>query len=99
MEKLVHPFFAEKDAFQWLDKATTTFNELKAAMMITPVLALPDFDKTFVIEVDASRVRIGAVLMQDGHPLTYASKTLSSFHLKITIYDKEMLAIVHVVTK
>ena len=59
----------KKDVFQWSNKATTTFDELKAAMMTTPTLTLPDFDKTFVIEVDASRVKIGVVLMQDGCPL------------------------------
>ena len=87
------------DTFQWSDKATTTFDELKAAMMTTPILALPDFGKTFVIEADASRVGIGTVLMQDGLHLAYTSKTLSYSHLKMTIYDKEMLAIVHAVVK
>ena len=68
-------------------------------MMTTPVLALLDFGKTFVIEADASGVRIGAILMQDGRPLAYTSKLLSPFHLKMTIYDKKMLMIVHVVAK
>ena len=71
----------KKDAFQWLDKATTTFDELEAAMKTTLVLALPDFGKTFVIEADASRVRIGVVLLQDGRPLTYTSKVLSPSYL------------------
>ena len=52
-----------KDVFQWSDKATTTFDELKAAMTIMPILVLPDFSKTFVIEADASGVGIGAILM------------------------------------
>ena len=68
-------------------------------MMTTPVLVLPNFGKTFVIEVDASKVRIGAVLMQDGCPLTSTGKALSHSHLKMTIYNKEMLVIVHVVAK
>ena len=68
-------------------------------MMTTLVLTLLDFGKTFVIEADASGVEIGAILMQDGHPLAYTSKVLSPSHLKMTIYDKEMLAIVHAVTK
>ena len=53
----------KKDAFQRLYKATTVFDKLKVVMTIMPVLALLDFSKTFVIEADASGVRIGVVLM------------------------------------
>ena len=68
-------------------------------MTTTPILALPDFSKTFIIEADASGVKIGVVLIQDGYPLAYTSKTLSLSYLMMTIYDKEMLAIVHAVIK
>ena len=34
----------EKDVFQWLDRASTAFDILKAAMTTTPVLTLPDFN-------------------------------------------------------
>lgn len=84
---------------EWSDSATTAFEALKQAMSTTPVLALPDFSKEFVVETDASGYRIGVVLMQDSHPLVHMSKALSDAHLSLPIYEKEMLVIVKAIEK
>lgn len=63
------------------------------------MLTLPDFNEMFVIKSDALRVGIGVVLMQDSRPLAFTGKALSPTHLNLSVYDKEMLVVVHIVTK
>jgi hypothetical protein len=87
----------KKNSFTWTPATDQAFQTLKMAMCTTPVLALPDFTKTFVLECDASGKGIGVVLMQEGQPLAFTSKQLSEKNLGKPIYEKEMLAILHVV--
>ncbi|KAF8414344.1 hypothetical protein HHK36_002345 [Tetracentron sinense] len=75
------------------------FADLKTAMTSTPVLALPDFTHTFIVDCDASRTGIRAVLMQDNKLIAFTSKALSRKNLTISTYEKEMLVVVHAVTK
>ena len=70
-----------------------SFQALKSALVTAPVLALPDFNKTFEIETDASDKGIGAVLMQGGHPIAYLSKALGPRTQGLSTYEKESLAI------
>lgn len=88
-----------KDNFQWSPAADNAFFTLKMAMSSTPVLALMDFTKPFTIECDVSNHGIGAVLSQDHHPIEFLSKPLAPKHQALSVYDKEMLAVVFAVQK
>jgi hypothetical protein len=65
-------------------------------MCTTHFLAFHDFSNTFVLECDALGKGIGAVLMQDGRPLSYTSKQLLKRRLGQSIYENEMLVVLHV---
>jgi hypothetical protein len=79
--------------FVWTSVHTEAFTALKHALMSAPVLAVPDFSKTFCIETDASNRGVGAVLQQDGHPLAFISKPLGPRTQGLSTYEKEYLAI------
>jgi hypothetical protein len=63
--------------FVWSSTIQQTFDALKQALVSALVLALPNFNKQFVLEIDASNMGIGDVLMQECHPITYLSQGLS----------------------
>lgn len=88
-----------KDSFEWTTTATAAFEELKAALTLAPVLALPNYSKIFVLESDASGTGLGAVLMQEEHPIAYWSKGLSTKEEVLSTYEKELMAVVLAVLK
>eukprot|EP00253_Pinus_taeda_P002639 PITA_02639 len=89
----------KKNAFKWDDQTDKCFEKLKEVMSTTPVLATLDFSKQFVVECDASGFGISAVLMQDNHPIAFESRKLNKQEGLKSTYQKEMLAIIHALTK
>jgi hypothetical protein len=85
--------------FTWSPEAELAFTTLKEKMTSTPVLVLPDFSKTFVIETDASSIAIGAVLSQDGHPIAFFSKKMCNRMKNSSVYVREMFAITEAIKK
>ena len=84
--------------FVWDEECQKAYEMLKRRVTEEPVLAQPQLDKQFEIEVDASGYAIGAVLLQRGedkkrHPIAYYSATLSEAERNYDIYDLEFLAI------
>jgi len=80
--------------FKWGQDQIQAFETLKEKLTKAPILALPNFTKTFEIECDASNIGIGVVLLQEGHPIDYFSEKLKGSHLYYSTYDKELYALV-----
>lgn len=78
--------------------------KIKVALENAKELALPDFEKRFILKTDASNSGLGAVLMQATKcgktvPLQSASKKLTKEEERYKITEKEMLAIVWAIEK
>jgi hypothetical protein len=85
--------------FVWTAAAQEAFDSLKQAMSSTPVLALPDFDQQFVIEIDACDRGVGEVLTQNVHPIVFFTKALSVTNQKLSAYEKEFLVVLMAIDK
>ncbi|CAF3711733.1 unnamed protein product [Rotaria socialis] len=99
-------------SFIWTETEETSFNHLKDAITSPAVLILPDPTKPYIIRTDASRVGIGAVLLQkqthDGEdvstipaykPVAFASRSLKPAEKRYSTIELETLAIWWSVTK
>jgi hypothetical protein len=64
-----------------------------------PFLTTPDFTKTFIVECDALGNGIGVVLMKEGRPMDFKSRPLKGKDLHKSIYEKEMMEILHALKK
>ncbi|XP_030271730.1 uncharacterized protein LOC115581049 isoform X3 [Sparus aurata] len=84
--------------FVWTPECQQSFESLKGILCCNPVLSAPDFSLPFKLEVDASAVGAGAVLLQEDdqgidHPVSYFSRKFNKQQLKYSTIEKEALAL------
>ena len=84
----------DKKEIKWIDGANKSFETLKQKVVELPVLALPDLNKVFQVECDASGSAIGVVLSQDGKLVSLFSEKFNDARRKYFVYDQEFNAIV-----
>jgi len=87
----------KREAFLWSSAATEAFDALKQALTTAPVLQLPDFDKPFIIDCDASGTGFGAVLHQGDGPIAFFSRSVAPQHAKLAAYERELIGLVQAV--
>ena len=85
-------------------EALEAFETLKQACMNSPVLAFANYTKDFLLETDASKEGLGAVLSQKQedrwfHPVAYGSQALTTHEKNYHSMKLEFLALKWAVTE
>ena len=84
--------------FVWSPDCQRAFDDVKMLLTSSPVLAAPRVGLPFLLQVDASQVGIGAVLIQAvggvERPVSFFSRKLNSHQLNYSVIEKEALALV-----
>jgi len=84
-------------------KQEKAFVEIKRVLSNEPILKLPDLNREFILQTDASNLSLGACLLQeyDGikHPVLYASRKLLPREQNYSVGEREALAIIWAVRK
>jgi hypothetical protein len=86
----------QKDVkFVWSPACEEAFQTLKKFLTSAPVLAQPDIERSFDVYCDASRTRLGCVLMQDGCVIAYVLHQLKKHEVNYPTHDLELAIVVH----
>lgn len=91
LKKSVSPVFGAA----WGPEHTASFDAIKDMIAKDVILQYPDMNKTFEVISDASIMGTGAVLLQDGRPVAFTSKKLSSAEKNYTTGEQELLGVIH----
>uniref|UniRef100_A0A1Y1NGJ5 RNA-directed DNA polymerase n=1 Tax=Photinus pyralis TaxID=7054 RepID=A0A1Y1NGJ5_PHOPY len=89
--------------FQWDAPCEESLGKIKEALISAPILTIPNFEKPFILQTDASNVGIGAVLTQiyddQEHVICYLSRALTRTERKFSVTERECLAVLWSVEK
>jgi hypothetical protein len=99
IETPLHSLTSVTNTFQWEGKQQKSFKILKEKINTTPVLALPNLQQPFEIEIDANKYAMGAVLMQYCKPICYYYENFNQEVVNYPTYDKELYALVQSINK
>ncbi len=94
----------------WTPRCDEAFQQIKDALTSAPVLRLPDMTPKpggkvgellhpFTVVADACKQGVGAVLLQQGHPVAFESRQFTSTERNYHTGEQELLALVFALEK
>lgn len=85
--------------WHWDEPQDRAIEKIRHILTSNPVLKFFDVEKPVVLQVDASQNGLGACILQEGHPVVYASRSLTDAERNYAQIEKELLAVVFGCTK
>ena len=79
--------------YVWGPEHNQAFDNIKKEIVQAPILRYYNLKKETVIQTDASIKGLGACLLQDGHPVYFASKSLQDTECGNVAIELEALAV------
>ena len=90
----------DKDVlWHWDATHENALNQVKQLITREPVLRYFDNAKEVTLQCDASESGLGATIMQEGQPVAFSSRALTSTERNYAQIEKELLSIVHGCTR
>ena len=96
LSDLCHPLrqAISKEEWNWNQSCDKSITEIKEAIVKTGILRYLHPTAKITVQCDASSLGLGAAILQEGKPVAFASRALSSAEKNYSQLEKEMLAIV-----
>lgn len=94
MTKPLRELTQKEVVFAWQGAQEKAFQMVKAAASNAPVLRYYSLDEEVTVQSDSSQFGLGAALLQNGQPVAFASRSLTSAEQHYAQIEKECLSIV-----
>ena len=95
--KIVAPltaFTRKGKKYEWTPKCKESFQEVKRRLTSVPILVLPTSGELLQVYSDASKIGLGAVLIQNEKVIAYSSRQLKEHEKNYPTYNLEMAAVI-----
>ncbi|KAL4103818.1 hypothetical protein QTP88_019153 [Uroleucon formosanum] len=93
LTKPLRDLLKKNNEFVWTSIHNECINKLKTLIASPSVLRNYDNTKDVIVQTDSSKFAIGCVLLQEGRPVCFKSKSLSETEINYGQVDKEFLSV------